>query len=141
MIWVRKAFAYIRRDDCVLVFRHMDYPEAGLQVPAGTVQPGESPVVAVVREATEETGLIGLRVVRFLGQADRDMQDFGVDQVHERWFFELACDGEPPHTWDHDELHGGGEPIRFVFTWEPIAALNERLIADHGALLHMIGTP
>ena len=38
---VEKAFAYITRDDELLVFRHVDSPEAGIQVPAGTIEPGE----------------------------------------------------------------------------------------------------
>jgi 8-oxo-dGTP pyrophosphatase MutT (NUDIX family) len=38
----------------LLVFRH---PTAGLQLPAGTVGPGEAPVAAAKREVWEETGL------------------------------------------------------------------------------------
>jgi 8-oxo-dGTP pyrophosphatase MutT (NUDIX family) len=42
-----------------LIFSHPDYPEAGLQVPAGTLEPGEHPEAGVLREAYEETGLTG----------------------------------------------------------------------------------
>lgn len=38
----------------LLVF---DHPTAGLQLPAGTVEPGEAPVAAAKREVREETGV------------------------------------------------------------------------------------
>ncbi len=48
----------------LLLIRH---PHAGIQLPAGTVDPGESPADAALREAWEETGLADLRVHRSLG--------------------------------------------------------------------------
>ncbi len=48
----------------ILTFQH---PTGGLQLPAGTVEPGEPPEAAVVREAQEETGLTRLRRVAKLG--------------------------------------------------------------------------
>ena len=38
-----KVFAYLTHGHRLLVFRHADFPEAGIQVPAGTVQPDERP--------------------------------------------------------------------------------------------------
>lgn len=43
----------------VLVFEHRDFPEAGVQVPAGTVDLGETVEAAASRELMEETGLSG----------------------------------------------------------------------------------
>jgi ADP-ribose pyrophosphatase YjhB (NUDIX family) len=54
---IRKVFAYITQGNRLLVFRHADFPEAGLQVPAGTVRLDERPEDAVLREAFEETGV------------------------------------------------------------------------------------
>lgn len=48
----------------ILIFRH---PTAGLQIPAGTVNIGEAPEAAVLREVEEETGLTEVRIVRKLG--------------------------------------------------------------------------
>lgn len=48
----------------ILIFRH---PTSGLQLPAGTVDPGEAPEAAVLREVEEETGLTEVRIVRKLG--------------------------------------------------------------------------
>lgn len=70
----QKVVAYIVRDGRIIVFRHGDdesLDESGIQVPAGTIEPGELPADAALREAHEETGLHGLRLVRYLGAAGR----------------------------------------------------------------------
>lgn len=41
----------------VLVFDHQDSPEAGVQLPAGGVEAGETPAEAALRELREESGL------------------------------------------------------------------------------------
>lgn len=51
----------------LLLFEH---PTAGIQIPAGTVEAGELPAVAALREAQEETGLTDLTIKRYLGAAD-----------------------------------------------------------------------
>jgi 8-oxo-dGTP pyrophosphatase MutT (NUDIX family) len=51
----------------LLLFKH---PNAGIQIPAGTVEPGEEIEPAARREAYEETGLDALVLVRLLGKID-----------------------------------------------------------------------
>lgn len=48
----------------LLLFQH---PYAGIQLPAGTVEPGEAPEAAAVRETQEETGLRDVALDRSLG--------------------------------------------------------------------------
>jgi 8-oxo-dGTP diphosphatase len=57
---VHKVAAYITCSHHLLVFIQPDYLEAGVRIPAGTLAEGESPEVAVLREAQEETGLSNL---------------------------------------------------------------------------------
>ncbi len=98
----RKVFAYITHRRRLLLFRHTNFPEAGIQVPAGTLEPGESPASGVIREAREETGLADLELVRFLGETVHSMHEHpGSFPPHERHhrFFHLTCLGEPPPTW------------------------------------------
>jgi 8-oxo-dGTP pyrophosphatase MutT (NUDIX family) len=132
-----KVFAYITHGDRLLVFSHPHAPEAGIQVPAGTVEPGEPFEAAVLREAWEETGLPGLTLARFLGQQVRDMADFGRDEVHHRYFYHLLCAGNPPPTWEHWEGHGadGSGAHLFAFFWARLPDEVPELIADHGAKL------
>lgn len=134
----RKAFAYITHGNRLLVFRHPNAPDAGIQVPAGTMKDGERPVDAVMREAYEETGLAGLELVRFLGEQVHDTTDFGGDEVHHRYFYHLRYTGDPPMTWRHYESDPDTDepelPL-FEFFWATIPHGVPPLIADHGALL------
>ena len=138
---VEKAFAYITNRDRLLVFEHADFPEAGLQVPAGTILREELPENAVVREAQEETGLTAFTQVVFLGISEFDARPFGKPEVHRRHFFHLPVQGTFPERWRHYERHasdGSGEPIVFDFYWLPLSDVSHRLIADHGSLLSLI---
>lgn len=46
------------------------HPYAGIQLPAGTIEPGEEPEAAALREAREETGLTAFAAVERLGYRD-----------------------------------------------------------------------
>jgi 8-oxo-dGTP pyrophosphatase MutT (NUDIX family) len=134
----RKAFAYITHNDRLLVFVHPHVPEAGIQVPAGTLKPGERPEAAVMREAVEETGLAELKLTGYLGEARRDMSDFGLDEIHHRTFYHLRCESDPPERWQHYETDlpdGDAEPILFEFFWARLPHGVPDLIADHGSMI------
>jgi 8-oxo-dGTP diphosphatase len=135
-----KVFAYITCGTRLLVFRHTDFPEAGLQVPAGTLEEDEHPDDGVLREAAEETGLSGLRIEAFLGEQERNMIDWGRDEIHHRRFYHLRCLDNPPETWRHAELFPseGADPIEFEFFWIQLPYKEPTLIADHGALLSVL---
>ncbi len=57
-----KVTAYITDGDKLLVFSHPHHPDAGIQVPTGTVEQSEPLDDAVLREAHEETGLDNLEI-------------------------------------------------------------------------------
>ena len=102
MVQRAKVVAYITHESRLLVFSHADEPAAGIQVPAGTVEPDEPPDVAVRREAWEETGLADLEVVRLLGT--RIWHPPHSDGPVQRTFYHLrlaATAGEPPVAWEH----------------------------------------
>jgi len=56
----------------LLLFQH---ETAGIQIPAGTVEPGETPRDAVLREAREETGLHAVAIQQELGFVDTQFPD------------------------------------------------------------------
>ena len=134
-----KVMAYITHHHHLLVFRHPHAPEAGIQVPAGTVEEHEQAEGAVLREAYEETGLTHLALNCFLGEQERDMSDFGRDEVHSRRFYHLRCHGYPPTTWQHEECYhadsSAQKPILFEFFWALLPHGVPPLIADHGIML------
>jgi 8-oxo-dGTP pyrophosphatase MutT (NUDIX family) len=134
---VEKVVAYIVRGDDLLVLAHRDLPlqRVGLQVPAGTLRPGEDPAAGVLREAQEETGLDGLALVSHLGDADYDVRP-GRDEVHRRHFFHLAAPpsaSSDPWTW-FEQHDGHAPPTAFSLFWIPITH-GHVLCAGFGALL------
>jgi len=86
---MQKVIAYITHGEDLLVFEEPDFPEAGTQVPGGTLESQELPAAGVMREAAEETGLRDLRLVRSLG-AVQYVAPSG--QQVQRHFFQLATD-------------------------------------------------
>lgn len=89
-----KVTAFVVRDGRprrLLVFRH---PLVGLQLPAGTVEPGESPVDAARREVAEETGVAVLDDAAVVDMQLRRLpagEAIIVDTVRSR----VAPDGSP----------------------------------------------
>jgi len=133
-----KVYAYIVKDNRLLVFRHTRFPEAGLQVPGGTVEEGERLEEAVLREAAEESGLVGLKLVAFLGSQDYDLGALGQGEgTLCKHFFHLKLDGEAPETWLNYEWNpsdGSPAPIEFEFFWAPLNPMPE-LAGDQGRWL------
>ncbi|MBA3823959.1 MAG: NUDIX domain-containing protein [Ktedonobacterales bacterium] len=110
-------------------------------MPAGTVEPGETFAAAALREATEETGLVGLVLVSYLGERWRDMRDFGKAEVQHRCFYHLRCTQPPPRHWRHTEMfgaEGATQPPIFAFFWVALPDGVPPLIADQDALLPML---
>lgn len=70
MLYKKKVHAYITREKegvmQLLVFKHRDIREAGIQVPGGTVDEGETLEAAILREVQEESGLRHFCIERFL---------------------------------------------------------------------------
>ena len=81
----------------LLVFEH---PHAGVQLPAGTVEEGESFEAAAMREAWEETGALGLTLVGEVGAGQWRGQD--------RRLFHLRATVEMPDEWQVMTPDGGG---------------------------------
>ena len=135
---IQKVFAYITYSDRLLVFRHADFPEAGIQVPAGTLRPGEDPVEGVLREAGEETGLEALVLDELLGVDDFDMTPYGTAEIHHRYFYHLRLEQEPPQTFQHieaDPSSGTDEEIKMEFFWVRLPDEVPWLMAGHGRFL------
>ncbi len=134
----QKVLAYITRERNgrteLLVFDHVDFPDAGTQVPAGSIDPGESPDQAVVREALEEVGVEGLRIVSYLGCHPFQVPEG--EALHMRHVYHLTTDRQLPDSWIHVVSAGVGDKgMRFRCFWMAPADAVSALSGAQGAYL------
>lgn len=120
-----KVLALITRERAgqtqVLVFDHRDFPEAGTQIPAGTVEEGEALESALWREIREETGLTTDQLALVGWLSSHSHPNWGEAGIEEH-IFHLVAD-HAPEAWSHT-VQGAGEDIGFVFNyyWLPLSA-------------------
>lgn len=126
-----KAYVYLTCGTELLVFSEPDFPDVGLQVPGGTLDPGESYLQAARREFSEETGLsLDIALESFADQ-DRILKNVPdcLDGLHRRRHFHGSVPEKPAAEWEHFESSpsAGGPPIRFRLFWLD-------LFSDHASI-------
>jgi 8-oxo-dGTP pyrophosphatase MutT (NUDIX family) len=134
----KKVYAYITCADQLLVFEHTHFPEAGIQVPGGTVEQGESLEKAVLREAVEETGLQELAIHSYLGMNEYNFSEVGSVGIYHLHFFHLHYSGEILQRWRNFEMNpsdGSPGPIEFELYWVKFPKDVPELIASQGEFL------
>ena len=137
----RKVLAYITKGQQanleLLVFEHKDFPEAGLQVPAGTIEKDELVIDALYREIFEETGL-NRDALSITGKIHKyNYYPQGKNSVHERNIFHLNYEGEQVN-WEHSVVSDGQDNgLIFKFRFEPIETLPP-LAGAQGQTLEML---
>jgi len=95
----------------LLVFKH---PLAGYQLVKGTIELGERPSHAAVRELAEESGISN-------AQAVGDLGSWNAGYEQQIWSFHLCEVAESlPHQWSFDTDDDGGHG--FEFFWHPLNA-------------------
>jgi 8-oxo-dGTP diphosphatase len=138
----RKVVLYATSNGRLLVFTEPDHPEAGVQVPGGTVWPDETVEDAARREFVEETGFAAPDRLMLLGEATYAYEAGGMRHEHARSFFHLPLSGDHPEAWEWVEAtpDGGEGPIRMAFSFLPLDAVPE-LFGGLGAFLPQLRGP
>ncbi|MCQ4210402.1 NUDIX domain-containing protein [Streptomyces longispororuber] len=106
----------------ILIIRHTDpaHALAGIQVPADGIEPGETPQRAALREAHQETGLAGLKVVRRLGEFSCDMIPYRYE-IQRCHVFHLEPTTPTPERWNcHEDQRGTQPTIPWECSWIPL---------------------
>lgn len=104
----------------LLVFRH---PEDGnMQLPKGTIEPGEAPELAVRRELLEESGIDFTGELESLGTLDRECEAGVEGNTHRHpqlWhLFLMRAEGALPETFEHTATGSPEEEgLVFLFSW------------------------
>jgi len=124
---IHKAYVYLTCGNHLLVFSEPDHPEIGLQVPGGTIDPGESYLIGARREFFEETGLNpAFALTPFFqedyitkGEVDLEGELRQMAGCHRRCMFHAVIANRPKEAWEHFEMTPsiGGDPIRFHLFW------------------------
>ena len=122
MSYTDRVVAYVTRERDgrreLLVFDHRDHPDAGTQVPAGRLEPGEDLEAGLLRELAEEAGLADARIVL-------KFATFGPGELpHGRAYTNHAYELESPGArdeWDHTVLGDGDDAgLVFRYRWVPL---------------------
>ncbi|MFC6734272.1 MULTISPECIES: NUDIX domain-containing protein [unclassified Haladaptatus] len=121
--YVQKVCAYITRGDGeLLVFKGPGHE--GFQIPKGTIEPGEEPQSAVLREIAEETGLGAVNGTRHLA-TDVWTRRFSPPRKYIRHFFHATIH-EPRDSWTHTVTGEGEEQgCAFEFSWVKLPSSDE----------------
>lgn len=124
----RKVLAYItigtEEEQRLLVFEQKGRPDAGLQVPGGTIEEDELLIDALYREVEEETG-ITRDLLQLEGKVSKTKY-FPEDknELIERNIFHLRYLGEVKEHWEHLIISDGADNgLIFSYHWEPIQDL------------------
>nr|WP_260853358.1 NUDIX hydrolase [Corynebacterium glyciniphilum] len=133
----QKAVVYVIKDGRLLVFTHDGLPltRTGVQVPAGTVKPGETLEAAARRELHEETGLHAA-AVSYIGSQEYDLRP-ARDERAVRHYFRADVQSYPTHdSWSagEDDPSGGGAPVSWTCWWLPLENAHV-LCAGFGVLI------
>ncbi|OUM01264.1 NUDIX hydrolase [Variovorax sp. JS1663] len=118
---VLKACACLVDDrDRLLVFFHPG--DGGMQLPKGTIEPGEAPEDAVRRELLEESGIAYEGVLQPLGTLERECEagiEGNVERHAQLWhLFLMRAQGPLPEQFEHVAMGSPEEDgLVFRFVW------------------------
>ncbi len=135
-----KAHGYIikefKEEPHLLLFSHRDFPNAGLQVPGGTIAEGEELQIGLLREVKEESGLSEFSSISYLGKSIYIAESR--HELHERHFFQLNYEGEMRSDFFHEVTSGKEDKgLIFHYRWVPLSDI-PNLAADQDCMVSQI---
>ncbi len=101
----RKVVLYATWHKRLLVFTEPEFPEAGTQVPGGTVMDREAIEDGARREFVEETGFAAPAAMTLLGRVTHVYEADGIRHEHARSFFHLPLTGDYRNSGSGPKRH------------------------------------
>lgn len=138
MLSRNKVMVYCFNSDMTafLTFTQRGAPEAGRQIPAGTIESMERPHEAALREFTEETGYATPLPLTYVTKTVYDMSAYK-PEIHVRhWYACVDRAGDLPEAWGHEELESKVGLIQYQYGWTG-CDMSASLIAGHGDLCEL----
>jgi len=128
-----KVLAFIIREHPqqglkLLVFNHRDFPEAGTQIPAGTVEEHEPVEKALHREIQEESGLSNCKMIQSLGTFENHFPT--PNTLRFQHVFLLKAPNDLPDSWEH-HVTGPGEDAGLVFSYFWVTLSDDIVLAPN----------
>ena len=137
---VDKVVAYIVDAGAqnILVFEHdKKWSEAGIQVPAGTVDENEDLANAALREALEESGLQDLSIIRNLDEYVLFRNTHS--QYNRRHVYIMSSKSSLGKTWSHAVTgNGDDEGMNYHYSWMPLSEARYKLAGSFGSSIHKL---
>ncbi len=136
-----KVIAYILRRKSegfeILVFDHLDFPEAGVQVVGGTVEENEDPKFALIREIKEESGLeYSLNDLQYIGESEYLRKD--KPEINLRKYYKILSNNLNENWVHHVASNGEDNGLKFYFYWLTIDQAKEVLTGNFSEFLDQV---
>jgi len=137
----KKVLGYIvRKNECnweLLVFEQKGFPEAGIQIPGGTVEEFDDDLsAALIREIREESGLEDVTVLSeilseiYYHELKKEFQ--------ERHFF-IVTTSTKKNEWSHIvKASGEDSGLQFNYYWKDLHTVSHLAGDQHIAMKHVI---
>ena len=117
----RRAVVYATRERGgrpeLLTIESLEYPEEGIQVPAGRIDHDEEMEAGLLRELEEETGVRRARIVRELPEFECNYRTFSRSHA-----FHVVVEEETPDEWEHRVAGKGADAgLTHHCRWVPLS--------------------
>ncbi|WP_168188759.1 NUDIX domain-containing protein [Thermoflavimicrobium daqui] len=121
----------------LLVFEHQDIPDAGIQIPGGTVEDYDYDLsAALLREIKEETGLEDVTVLTEI-LSEIYYHDIK-KEFQERHFFIVTTSTKEDEWLYTVKSSGKDSDLKFNYYWEELHTVSQLAGDQHIAIKHVL---
>jgi 8-oxo-dGTP pyrophosphatase MutT (NUDIX family) len=133
-----KVIVYVIAQGHLLVNWHCDFPDAGIQVPGGSIEENEEIIEAAFRELHEESGMLLSGKAEVATRTDFEPA-WDSKNIHDRHFVVIRPPDVSLLPFLHVVTSGTMDKgIRLAYFWVPLAVATEILGSGHEGAIHKL---